>query len=486
MALSASTVWEVRADGNSANGGGFDSSVGSPGTDYSQQASPQVTFTDMVIDAVDNTKFTSAGTSASSVHPGNILNVTSGSGFTTGRYCIVSQAAGVYTVDRAMGTVGSVNGNGRLGGAADLIASIDQDVVAGNTIFIDSDGGTFTRTSTETITLTGTAAAPIKVVGYTSTRTAAMNTETKPTFTSATNSVAIMTMTACVHTWFYNLKFTHTAATRGNGWVNAGTQSTDVRWYNCEADGCLNGWLAGSSTATSWTRAKHVKCVSRNSTVSGYSTANLGLILGFSGCWFDSNASHGFSSSGTTPSHTLDFDRCAFTDNTADGLNFASTTGNITRLIMSNCTIEGNGSDGLDFAFTTGVITTWDFTNNIIYGNTSTGIKCTTAGQLEQNLFSSDNAYGGNGANFSNFTGTADNVSAALGDPFTNSGSDDYTLNNTASAGASCRASGFPARVGSNTYSAGTNYLDIGALQHQESAGGGGGPLIGPGRLVRN
>jgi hypothetical protein len=59
------------------------------------------------------------------------------------------------------------------------------------------------------------------------------------------------------------------------------------------------------------------------------------------------------------------------------------------------------------------------------------------------------------------------------GDPFNNAASSDFSLNNTASAGAACRSAGWPGRIGALGATAGTNYMDIGALQAQPSAGGG-------------
>src|SRR3990170_5685443 len=115
MALPATTVWEVRTDGNDANGGGF--VTGASGTDYSQQAAAQIAYTDMVIDGTTNTKFTSAANPVTAAHVGNIVNVTGGTGFTVQRVQIVSQAAGVATCDKSLGTLGSTGGTGNLGGA---------------------------------------------------------------------------------------------------------------------------------------------------------------------------------------------------------------------------------------------------------------------------------------------------------------------------------------------------------------------------------
>ena len=137
MALSASTVWEVRAGGTATGGGGFVSGGG--GTDYSQQDAVHSTRTDIVIDAATNTDITSASDNFASDDVGNIINITSGTGFTTGRYEIVSVSSGVATLDRAVGTVGSTGGNGVLGGAMTITDANLSDVVAGNKVWIKAD-----------------------------------------------------------------------------------------------------------------------------------------------------------------------------------------------------------------------------------------------------------------------------------------------------------------------------------------------------------
>ena len=58
MALSSSMVWEVRSTGDDLNSGGFRAGAG--GTDYSQQDTPLIAFTDLAIDAADATKVSSA------------------------------------------------------------------------------------------------------------------------------------------------------------------------------------------------------------------------------------------------------------------------------------------------------------------------------------------------------------------------------------------------------------------------------------------
>ncbi len=79
-------------------------------------------------------------------------------------------------------------------------------------------------------------------------------------------------------------------------------------------------------------------------------------------------------------------------------------------------------------------------------------------------------------AYYSNTAGDRNNISAGsndvtlTGDPFTNAASSDFSLNNTAGAGAACRAV-YP---GASKDGTNTSYRDLGALQHQDSGGGGG------------
>src|ERR1019366_10060543 len=97
------------------NGGAFDPSVVSPGTDYSQQNSAQYSGTDGT--AASTAAFTSASHSFVSADVGNLVNIASGSGFTAGFYTIVSVATGIATLDRSpgAGTGAHYAGGGGLG-----------------------------------------------------------------------------------------------------------------------------------------------------------------------------------------------------------------------------------------------------------------------------------------------------------------------------------------------------------------------------------
>src|SRR5437667_9506862 len=122
MALSASTVWEVRqATGNDNNGGGF--VVGASGTDYSQQTTAQLSLTDLATTGVVTT-LTSVTGGFTSAMVGNIIHIISGTNFTAGFYQItVFTNSNTVTLDRAPTTAAGVSGTGSVGGA---LATINQ------------------------------------------------------------------------------------------------------------------------------------------------------------------------------------------------------------------------------------------------------------------------------------------------------------------------------------------------------------------------
>ena len=75
MALSASTVFEVRSDGSDTNGGGYVSG----GTDYSQQAAAQLSVADAA--CAGNTTVTSATGGFTSAMIGNLMYLSTGPGW---------------------------------------------------------------------------------------------------------------------------------------------------------------------------------------------------------------------------------------------------------------------------------------------------------------------------------------------------------------------------------------------------------------------
>lgn len=172
MAITATTVWEMRPTNGTADaGGGFDPATPSAGTDFSQQDAVEHAYTDLVIDAVTSTDITSAARPFTSVDIGNIICTVSGTGFTTGRFCIRSiQAGNKARLDRSAGTLGSTGGNSNLGGAVNGVntgtVTLAASVVGGNYVWIKKE------TWNEAVTTSFAAAAgnPVIWEGYKTTR----------------------------------------------------------------------------------------------------------------------------------------------------------------------------------------------------------------------------------------------------------------------------------------------------------------------------
>jgi hypothetical protein len=152
----------------------------------------------------------------------------------------------------------------------------------------------------------------------------------------------------------------------------------------------------------------------------------------------------------------------------------------------------GASSDGILFTYTNTVM------GNVAHANGRDGLRCADflLSQLVRNNVSTSNgAYGlrytgsvtlpvtgtvDYNAFYNNTSGARDKFTAGThdvtlsGDPYTNAAGGNFAPNNTSGAGAALRAAGIPGPTPAGTT---TGYRDIG-VQHQDSGGGGGGPVI--------
>ena len=351
------------------------------------------------------------------------------------------------------------------------IAHAAATMVDGDTVNICATG-TYTLTSTVTWSIVGTTTnGGVLVTGANATGTV---DGTRPTITSSTNSVALFTLNGSQYIKFRTLKFTHTAATRGNGFVGVTTSSTNITISDVVIDGCLNG-IDGSSRAV-------CQALSR-STIKNCTNVGLNFpspSLEVINTLIYSNTSHGYSTAGNVASPT--FSRCVIAKNGGSGIADTGTT-RAQAFTVNYCTIAGNTADGINSAESTGSFALYG-EDNILYGNGGYGINCpsltstkTKAGSAWDFAFVGGNTSG----NYQNFPSGLHDVSVSA-DPFTNSSTGDYTLNNTAGGGAAVRAAGFPGTFPEASWS---GYLDGGAVQHQAAGGSGGGAnLLGAGTLV--
>lgn len=427
MALSSSMQWDVRTTGSDSNGGAFKS--GASGTDYSQQDSPQVTYTDLVIDASLNTKVTSAATPFTSAHVGNVINVTGGTGFTTGRYEILSVASSAATLDRAVGTTSSTGGTGNLGGSMLTIQAAWTPAVSGNAIWIKS--GTYTITAANT---DGSSGRNMNFFGYGTTHA---DGGTKPLITSATNSVKSFTFVSGA-ICFKNIHIKSTAATRGDGLVAEGNYP-ELIVQDCKFEGL-------------W------KCIDNNS-------GNFAGVAVFNSEFKD----HGFY--GVAANFRCNIFACYFHGGTyVTGYDVAlSNQGSVSHCVFYNTSHTGIIQNSSSLNLTNNVFHTVGtgvymgandgsiIVNNVFY-NCGDALSTNVVGVQRYNAFRL-NANNRTNVGVPDSTSGFDDITLTA-DPFTNPSGGDFSLNNTAGGGALLKSAGFPGAM-----AAGTGYTDVGAVQ---------------------
>lgn len=448
-AISSTTAWDVRTTGSDSNGGGFQ--TGASGIDYSQQNSAQCTYTDLVIGAT-NTQLTSVGCPFDSTSPGNIVNVTGGSGFTAGRYQVVSVAIAVATMDRAVGTASSTSGTGTLGGSLLTIATALTPAVDGNLVYIQS--GTYTQTST---LVSKTA---IGIIGFASTHS---DNGTPPLITTATNSTDlwhVSTVSEAGYTIsFQNLKMSNTAGTRALGITYANSPARTVTGTNL----VLSGFTHAIYIPATAVLLSNVEIAA--STSSGYFSDNgsFGALV-CQGCYIHGNGAEGVSFTANLAAPWI-FVNSIIASNTTSGIGTTNNAAGTFSLFSTD--IANNTGDGVKIGSGTVYL---QLSNCIVYGNGGYGINYGTGSPPGMSNAGQNNAFGANSSgNISGgFAAPAIGQIALSANPFTSS--TNFALNSTAGGGASLKAAGYP-----GTFPGGTTigYLDVGAVQSQGGSSGG-------------
>ncbi len=464
MAFTKTTEWDVRSTGSDNNGGGFDTS--SSGTDYSTQDAAQVTYTDLVIDAATNTKCTSAGNPFTSAHVGNVINITSGTGFTVQRVQVVSVAGSTATCDKSLGTLGSTGGHGNLGGGLATFATALTLRIDGNVVHIKN--GTYTQTSTQTF---GSQAG--RFAGYNSAHNDAPTGTNRPLITTATNSTDLIHLNNNGSNgsvlFFDSIRFSNTAGTSAEGvkWSNSAMLTY---FSNCKFSGFT---IAVDNSSVD---GKLLMDDCEVTACTGSQAVQVGDCAIFRHCWIhDNSGGEGVHYSRNNDNAVLIFDRTIVSGNNSYGVNITVQPG---VLVLSNSIFYNNGNDG--FHDSSG--SSWDLqtdmynhgiavsiNSNIFYLNTHYGVSINGVanGYISANR---NNGYGANTTAARNNLPAGTNDVTLTGNPFNNAGSGDFSLNNTAGAGAACRAAGYPASFGAGLST--SSYPDIGAAQHQDPASG--------------
>ncbi len=445
MALAATGIIEVRTTGSDLNGGGFNSALG--GTDYSLQDAAQATGT-----------VTSSGTTVTattgiftSAMVGNYI--TDG---TTWKEITAFTSSLIVTVDSAPSwTAVSIKVGGALATPAAALALL---TVHGLTAYVKSTG---------TYSISAGLAFPspsggnpydgkIRLAGYSVTR----GDEGKATIQASSGSFTMLTLGQS-GAIAENLIIDGNNQTTIKGVDNLGTYNG---LYNVKVLNCTNTGVDTNSSTGYLEKVEVTGCSSAPAVIIGGTYPHQLL-----GCNIHDNTVTGVSATGTSGVAAHVLNDCEITNNTGASSDGVSCDYAVS---LISCTVSGNGRDGFRSTVSPpgllGLVR-----NNIFAYNGGYGINLTTSvgGTQIWSTF-------GNNAFLTNTSGPRNNNSAQAGDvtlsadPFTNKSGGDFSLNNTAGGGASCRAAGYP---GVFPGAATTGYLDIGAVQHADPAGGGSG-----------
>lgn len=448
MALSANTVIEVRLTGSDTNGGGF--VTGAAGTDWSQQDSAQYAVTDGV--ANGTTTLTSATANFGTDVVGNLVYAQGGSGsIAAGWYQIVSRTnATTIVVDRSTGLTAGTGVTLKIGGA---LASPGQAAalatVAGMTTFIKYNVSPYVATTASTNVSGGcvSGATGTAYVGYDTTRAMFVRPvqANRPTFQLGSGVTSAILFTGVNNAYFLQsiildannqtgskctLMSGHYFYVKGMNGVAAGlTQNSPASAYLCEVTGCAA--VPFQIQTAFW-------CVAHDNTLT--SPTNFGAFQGNNayslfGCIAYNNNCDGFASYQT-------LNNCVAYGNAGHGFDVVNQAGSY----YTNCIAENNGLYG--YRTNAGYCA---FLNCADYNNTSGRSISSSGGKI---------------------WGDIDPISGTASF-FNNAASQDFTLNNSAGGGALLRGAAFPLKI---PVPLNNNYLDLGALQHQD-AGGASGPV---------
>lgn len=439
--------------------------------DRSQSSSTYQTYTDLVIDGTTNTDATSSAHPITIADVGNIFSVSSGTGFTVQRVVLSSIPSGVIgRFDKSLGTLGSTGGNAKQGGAFGSPGMAGSIFTAGTWIYVKYNASAYSMTSTTqnvtngrlNINLGTTLATPTKVLGYDI--TPGDETANRPSYKLGVNgaSNAIITIGATFVAVIENIIIDGNRAnfTASRGITSSGAYGfiRRVKVMGCSAIG-IN---SSASQLTSMTDVE-VTDTAGTSGITGAAIVKTGTgRISIYGCNIHDNTNDGFNCSGTTEVTIV---RSIFSTNKNGSANSAIVTSGVIELTLINNVIYNSGTHGVDLQ-----VACWAYViNNAFESNGGYGLN-TIASQV---LWTAGNAYYNNtsGKYPSGVIPSRNIIGEVIptGTVFTAAGSNDFTLNNTASQGALLRAVGYIASLQGFSK---TGYLDIGAIQHQDAGGG--------------
>lgn len=479
MAFNQLIAFEVdKATGNDANGGGFDDTSGTPGTNYAWGAGQTtIAYTDLATVGV-SAVVTSVARAFIAADVGNVVNITAGTNFTTGRYQILSVSAGAATLDRNATTGVGAGGTGTLGGSLLTIqtginaAFINTGAVADCRVYIKK--GAYVGT-VALLTTASVAAVKYKcrVIGYNATHNdiPTIASGNQPTYAvgsgAGVNGIDISTQTGYS---IENITFDGTVSSGTAGVKGVNLTALYNRIINCKIMNFSAEGFISSAGGTSLFNSEVTGCAGTNSAVQIPQSANGSSLIAYN--WIHKNTKTAISTVfGQTIAYNIISNNSGASSDGISGDIFGTT-------IFGNV-FYNNGRDGIRAtnAYDATISSLW--LNNIFAKNGGVGINLLTALPPPTNSLVSVNYnafYSNTGGNYNNMTASANDVSVAI-NPFVSSDanlasetSPNWALNNTANAGASLRAAGFFGTL--SALSTTTGFQDIGAFQHQDSGGG--------------
>lgn len=472
MSLAQTVAWDVQTGGNSANGGGFDTA--SAGTDYSQVTTPQVAFNGTSISATTSgisTTILITGYTVASGDVGNIVNITGGTNFTTGRYEIssVNTGANTWTLDRNATTGIGAAMTGNMGGCLDtpntaMQATAATGAVADMTTYVKV--GTYNLTVAITTPNSAQSKYQTRVLGYNASHGDNPVGSNRPVIATNGNAINALNVTTNSGWRFENLIFDGSGSTKGligiydNGGLSAGY--INIKILNFGSQGFLT-----NSAAVQINSSEITGCGATTGNGAIESNGSPATIF-VNQCWIHDNSKSGiyFFNSGSAP---LILTKSIISNNT--GASSDGVTCDYDCVMIGNI-FFGNGRDGVHFISPYDQISSVNI-NNIYASNSGFGMNWISAPIYKTiSTFNYNGFYNNTSGNYNNFIAAPNDVACSV-NPFTASASNNFTLNNTASGGASLRAAGTPSIVGGLTQ---LGYTDIGTYQHQDS-GSGGGPV---------
>jgi len=456
-ALQAGIQWDIRTTGSDTNGGGFDPTVTSPGTDESQ-ANSGTSYTDIVIGST-TTQATSSGNpfSATTHGPGNIMHITGGTGCTAGWFETLSQSSGTATFDRSLGTAASTC-SGTLGGSmltiGKLVSTNPTIAVAGNTINVKA--GAYTLTAGVPID-PGMNSVNLTWIGYNSTHA---DGGTRPLITTATNSLKLLQVNNAPQV-FQNINFSNTAGTNADCVLSGSTSAVGV-FRDVKISGCAVG--VNFDNGVGFAGIVYLY----NTEVAGC-TGAAALKIYYDAFILDGSYIHDNTGYGLEKVSAGHFNVVA---NSVIARNAGNIHLNSTdELVVTNSVLAFSTAASIDYgSFAAGSQSLITLDNSVCYGNTTYCVNISAA-SANTRLPGRNTAWGGNGtADFLNF-GYGPGYISLSANPFvdatSSSGHNNWALNGTAGGGAALVKAGWPG-VGL----IGTGYLDVGAIQTSGGAGG--------------